>query len=114
MNYNQIDWPNWLLITDFIYNNSKHAITDKSLFKTVYIYYLTPPGIDINKGPVSHLLNKAVIKKTDQLAIIQEQVAEAIIKVNKAYIKYYNRKYILTKFYIRQLVWLSIKNLLIY
>ena len=60
-----MDWPDWLLVIEFIYNNNKHAITGKLLFKTVYIYHLTSLGIRVNKRLVSHLLNNTVVNKTN-------------------------------------------------
>jgi len=107
IDYQQEQWPNWLGIAEFAYNNKAHSSTKTSPFKA---NYGQDPrmGFEVRRKGKYEGAEKLVIKMKE----IQEEAKAALGKVQEEMKKYVDRKRgEVDKYKVGDLVMLSTKDL---
>ena len=107
IDYQQEQWPNWLGIAEFAYNNKAHSSTKTLLFKA---NYGRDPrmGFEVRRKGKYEGAEKLVIKMKE----IQEEAKAALGKVQEEMKKYVDRKRgEVDKYKVGDLVMLSTKDL---
>jgi hypothetical protein len=108
-NYRQDDWVSKLGLAEFIYNNSIHVSTSFIPFK---LLYSIDPEFRFNIN--NNILEKRVSAAEKIIRLLGEKREKFVITLRLAaniYKKYYNAKYKILRFKLRDKVMLAIKNL---
>ena len=106
INYNQDDWVWWISLTQFVYNNIKHSVTELILTE---ILFKTQPQLHINVNTNSeHFKVKKITDCTISLQDVCAQLTEHLQKMYKTQKKYYNKTHTLMKFNVRDKVLVKI------
>jgi len=106
-NHRQEQWPDWLGMAEFVYNNKAHSSMKTLLFKA---NYGQDPrmGFKVRKKRKYEGVEKSVIKMKE----VQEEAKVALEKVQEEIKKYTDKKREeVDKYKVENLVMLSTKNL---
>ena len=109
INYNQDDWVWWISLTQFVYNNIKHNVTEQTsaeiLFETWSQFCI---DVDTNS---EHFKVKKVINCTISLQDVCEQLTEHLQKTHEMQKKYYNKTHTSMKFNVKDRVLVKTQNM---
>ena len=102
INYNQDNWAWWILLTQFVYNNIKHSITEWALTEILFETQ-SQLHIDVNTNS-EHFKVKKVVDCATSLQDVCEQLTECLQKTHETQKKYYDKTHTLMKFNVKDRV----------
>ncbi len=105
----QIEWVKFLLLIEFVYQNSVQFIIECNLFFCMYDY-----NSEIRYESKDDIIMKkmfVVTKRVKKLHEYKQKLIEKWQKTTNAQVKYYNRKHIALTFKTKNLIMLFIKNI---
>ena len=96
INWEQNDWEKWLNLTEMIYNNFRHDVTETSSFFTNYKCHLS---MKVLWELSEELLNELqVTAYTDHITELYQTLSTHLIKINWMMSCYYNQHHQVKEF----------------
>ena len=108
VNFEQNDWMKLLSMTEFVYNNNKHAFTQMSSFETMQEY---TSKMFFEKSANFKIKSKFVKKHVEKLIELMKILKINLIYAQKQQIKYKNAKIKLKHFDVNNYVNVNVKNI---
>ena len=112
VNWEQNDWKKWLNLTEMIYNNFHHDVTETSSFFANYEWHLLMKVLwELSEELLNELQATA---HADHMTELYQTLITCLIKINWIISWYYDQHYQIKEFDVRDLVWLRITNICIW
>ena len=109
INWEQNDWEKWLNLTEMIYNNFRHDVTETSPFFTNYECHSL---MKVLQKLSEELLNELwATAHTDHMTELYQTLITCLIKINWMMSWYYDQHHQVKEFEVEDLIWLRITNI---
>jgi len=109
INYRQDDWPQWLPLAQFTYNQAKHRSTGISPAEAL-MGYLPTLRINVDNEPPEKSA-PAAKERAEQLIEVRTLLETNLQEAQESQKKYHDRKHKPMKFEVGDKVWLKAKNI---